>query len=414
MPAVSPWGSRLESKLAALAATSSNETLLTLSKWIAFNRKRAKKDFAPVFVASLKQESKQEMILGVINEVLLLNRSMPSKWDRLEDLRVTLGEQVLLVTADQLSDSVKNKVMKDLWKEWDDANSFGGPTVLNLLKKKLSSSNKQPSVTEKAAESPSKVIKAAGKQAPPKAPPPENSVPASPKKKMEVSSPLPKAKPVRKPIASPPKKVASYDFEARGIPAAKVESQQFQEPCRAIATLQIARDLRNDGAVQLSSLLSGMPKDIRAACADAAENDNKYELEEARARDFSLRINSSLLDMDMDEQLQNVQTFRNIVDRQRQAREQVIRLLIQSRCKFGAEEAAEAFYVADRAKEELLKRKHILSDAMELEGLDVGVDESGTAADKADEEELAPFSWYAKGQKASDEPNAKRARTEES
>jgi len=115
-----------------------------------------------------------------------------------------------------------------------------------------------------------------------------------------------------------------------------------------------------------------MPEDVRAACAKAAESDNNtYELDDTKARDFSLRINSSLLDMDLDEQLQNVQTFRNIVDRQRQERELLIKLLIQSRCKFGAEEAAEAFYKADRSKEEMLSRKHILSDAMELEGLDV-------------------------------------------
>jgi hypothetical protein len=371
---------------------------------------------------------------------LVHDRKTPKKWDRLEELRLTLGEQILLPVADELSDSVKSKILQDMWKEWDDANSFGGPTVLNRLRKKLSQQQQkqgdtQPSPLPKSAvASPDAAAKTSAADSPEEepmmlespSPAPEtkgNDSPAKKKKSLLPNDTEPAAaikttasssKVASKTTQeSSPPLPASYDFEAQGIPAAPVDSGQFQEPCRAIATLQIARDLRNDGAVQLSSLLSAMPEDVRAACAASAENENKYELEDATARDFSVRIDSSLLDMDLDEQLQNVQTFRNIVDRQRQAREQLIRLLIQSRCKFGADEAASAFHGADRAKAELLRRKHVLTDAMELEGLDVVAEDTAAASELNDpEEDLAPLSWYTKAHEGDGPLDAKRARTD--
>jgi hypothetical protein len=83
-------------------------------------------------------------------------------------------------------------------------------------------------------------------------------------------------------------------------------------------------------------------------------------------------------------------------------------LLIQSRCDFGANDAAAAFYQGDRAKEELKKRKQILMDAMELEGLDVDEEDKGQASEAVVEEELPPFTWY----KEEDATAAKRQRTE--
>ena len=406
MPPPSQWGDRLESKLAALAATSSKETFQALAKWIAFNRKHAKDDFAPVLVENLKQESKQEMVLGVIHEVLVLNREISSKWNRFEDLRITLGEHVLLVVGDQLSESARTNIMDNMWKEWDDANSFGGPTVLNLIRKKLAKPASPAAETE--ATDPPVATK---QETPLKSTPAAPKDPPSTDDSTKMSTPV-ASKPSRKPSDTPQSKDATpYNFEDKGIPAAKVDPKRFQEPCRAIATLQIARDLRNDGAVQLSSLLSSMPQDVRAACATAAENDNRYQLDAAKARDFSLRINSSLLDMDLDEQLQNVQTFRNIIDRQRQAREQLIHLLIQSRCKFGAEEAAEAFHTADRAKGEIESRKRILSDAMELEGLDVITDDKPGSETEEGNADLPPLSWYKSDASTNGgAPDAKRAK----
>ena len=180
----------------------------------------------------------------------------------------------------------------------------------------------------------------------------------------------------------------------QGIPYAKTDSRDFLGPCKAIATLQIARDLRSDAAVQLSSLLSSIPDDIQEACQDAQRKQAEGEtidLPKAIARDFSIRVNESLLDMDMEEQIQNIRTFRDIVERQREARKQLIFLLVQSRCQFGSREAAEKFHKCEAYMQLLKKRKDILSDAMALEGLDFDPEAAGNATELGD---LEPLTWY--------------------
>lgn len=177
------------------------------------------------------------------------------------------------------------------------------------------------------------------------------------------------------------------------------------EPCKAIASLQIARDLRNDAAVQLSSRLSAIPEEIKAFCRDVEENGSTPEISEEQAIKFAAMLGDDILDTDMDEALENVKTFMSIVEQQQQARKQLIHLLIQSRCQFGSDEAAETFYSVDGILETLKERKQLLSDAMDLEGLDF--DEDSANANDGAEAALEPLTWYTPG-----EPDAKRARIE--
>jgi hypothetical protein len=181
------------------------------------------------------------------------------------------------------------------------------------------------------------------------------------------------------------------------IPYGKVDSREFLDPCKAIATLQIARDLRNDSAVQLSSLLSNLPEDVKEVCKEAKEKadaQETFELPEAQVRDFSIRIPEQLLDMDLEEQLQNIRTLKDIVKRQREARQQLIFLLIKSRCKFGAEETAQTFVDLEETSKKLKERKNILTDAMALEGLDFEADTSDKGSELVD---LAPLEWFKAG-----------------
>lgn len=200
----------------------------------------------------------------------------------------------------------------------------------------------------------------------------------------------------------------------QGIPYSKVESREFLEPCKAIATLQIARDLRNDAAVQLSSRLSALPDEVKEFCRKAQEQQQEdgstLELLEEQAQEFAKLIGDDLLDTDMEEALVNVKTFMSIVEQQKQARLQLIQLLIQSRCQFGSEEAAKVFYSLDGLLDELKKRKQLLSDAMDLEGFEEGVDFKAHDPKETDAKAAAlePLSWY----KPADEPDAKRAKIE--
>lgn len=184
--------------------------------------------------------------------------------------------------------------------------------------------------------------------------------------------------------------------------------------CKAIATLQIARDMRNDSAVQLSSLLKALPEELQQVCEEAdqevKETGKQYQMPDNKAREFSLKTSEKLLDMDLQEQVQNVRTFLEIVEKQREARERLIYLLIRSRCQFGADEAAEQFYKLDDTLVQLQTVKEKLQDAMELEGLDFEEAVPSSPKKKAEgEPELKPLSWY-KGGKDYDggEPEPKR------
>lgn len=172
------------------------------------------------------------------------------------------------------------------------------------------------------------------------------------------------------------------------------------EPCKAIATLQIARDLRNDAPAQLSSLLDNLPTDI-------LENLDNEELSEENVEDYSKRIPAKLLDLSLEEQSGNIATFKDILDRQQKARKILIHLLLKSRCQFGSIEAAKAFYELEAKSQKLQKRKQLLTDALELEGMDNEIDNSDLTAPIA---KLPKMSWY---QPEDDEESAnKKARIE--
>jgi hypothetical protein len=364
------WANQFEAKLATLGPLSSKETILTVAQWVAFNRKRIC-SFIPIFEDNLHKQP--DLALNLMHEILLMYQNT-GRWESMEEARLALGEQVLLK-------NVPSHIPAEKLVAWDNLNVFGNPMIVNQLRKKL----KEKEASLSAADSSVEVnLGDTGTRASPQVVAIIAKESHLPEPASEVASATDQAPKDSK------RGEAVYDFESYGIPASAVDATQFQEPCRKIVTLQIARDLRNDSAVQLSSALSGMPEDIRSACAKVAE-DPEYSIDAATAKDFSLRISNTLLDTNLEEQLDNVKVFRGIVDSQRQARSELIRLLVQSRCNFGADDAANAFYQADRAKADLQHRKIILLDAMELEGLDVGVDEQ---SDQAVISELAPLEWY--------------------
>ena len=405
------YATKLASKLSALQETSSKESLQTLAKWISFHRKHSR-DLVGVLTGKSLQ-SKGTLTIAVINELLLLEKDKPTRWERLSDLRLAIGEQLVKAQGD-----LPTEKLGSLLTEWDKHNVFGGPTLIHQLRRKVSGNNASPAKQSSVAAA--KVVSSEKKSEQQEAPPktvlakvetkiqePEESKPkAKPKPEPKQASPAAAVSASAPPAAaavaaaSTSSKVnvvqqqqPQYDFESKNIPERTVEPREFLEPCRAIATLQIARDLRNDNAVQLSSLLQNMPEDVRAFTAQTAEQGTSGVLEEAQARDFTKRTADELIDTDLVEALQNARTLRDIVRQQSAARRQLLELLVASRCKFGAEQAALAYHEIDTS--ELKRRAEILSDAMELEGLDIAEEESkAKAAKDIEDEELPPLSWY--------------------
>lgn len=329
------------------------------------------------------------------------------KWGGTEDLRNSLGDSLvlyyaLLFPADKLQSCLE---------QWDAAFVLG-PTLIRHIREKmslpLSADQPQPDAPE-----PTEVTVIVTTEDPEveivEKIPVGNEVPQSRTESLPIavddqgsdsSDPVIIPKPIDPLLVKEPLTMSidfqssgkdlAYDFEAKGIPAASVDPKEFIEPCRLIATLQIARDLRSDSAVQLSSLLQALPESVRAFIAEAAENDGQYELTDEKAREFCEMVNDQLLDVDMAEQLQNVVTFLDIVRRQRVARQQILELVIASRCQFGANDAAAAYLAVNDTV--LKQRAQILADAMDLEGLEVQT--IAVSAMAALEKELPPLLWY--------------------
>ena len=195
-------------------------------------------------------------------------------------------------------------------------------------------------------------------------------------------------------------KQKEFDFESEGIPQEKVEIRALGDPCKAISTMQITRDLRNDTSHNLSALLSSIPTGVLEACKASIEKKEDIDVQKIPT------IPDDVLDLDIAAALANVKVHREVVKKQREHRQKCIELLIKSRCQFGSVEAASLFYDLEGVRETLKKRKAQILDAMELEGLDFEAIGGGEDGDKADTFE--DFAWLSR----EDASAAKKMRAE--
>lgn len=214
----------------------------------------------------------------------------------------------------------------------------------------------------------------------------------------------------------------------KGVEEAKVEPSQFLEACKVIASIQIARDLGSDAAMNISSALSNIPSEVEEACNTILQQQKKSgggndssttSITELLSSDTLSALPDELLDMDLKYAKTQLQTYKEAIRQQRKARLQCLHLLLQSRCSFGSMDAARSFCGGDGSEvsmddvlEKLKKRKEVLVDALALEGLDV--DEDAEEKMEKMEQELKPLAWFP-GQSGSseavEEPAAKKLKS---
>mmetsp|Transcript_23284 Transcript_23284/g.36429 ORF Transcript_23284/g.36429 Transcript_23284/m.36429 type:complete len:307 (-) Transcript_23284:150-1070(-) len=208
------------------------------------------------------------------------------------------------------------------------------------------------------------------------------------------------------------------DFDAEGVEEAEVEPSKFLEASKVIASLQIARDLGSDAAMNLSSALGSVPAEVEQACStihaqqQEGGDEGMTSIEELLSTEQLSNLPDEILDIDLDYARTSLQNYREAILQQRKARLQCLQLLLQSRCSFGSLDAARAFGCADGSDEgmdiileQLKKVKDKLIDAMALEGLDVEEDDTM----KEEEEQLKPLSWFpGQTRESEDEPASKK------
>lgn len=190
------------------------------------------------------------------------------------------------------------------------------------------------------------------------------------------------------------KDAMEYDFEAENIPSKEILPQQLMESAKAIATMQITRDLRNDNSHTLSTILNKVPFDVFQRCKELLllqEQRNEQSLSEESILSM---ISDDVLDLDIASCLNNVRLHRDIILKQKQSRQDCTTLLIQSRCNFGSQDAAAAYYTS---VDDLIKRiesvQEKISDAAELEGLDFDDD---VPDEQEDTKEMKGFEWFSR------------------
>jgi hypothetical protein len=394
--------------MSGLTDAPSKDSLQTIARWIGFNRKHGK-EFAQTLaqtIASSTSPTRSWVYWQLLDHVLLQDKDDSPKFDRYEELRIEFGEVIVVPSMRDVSGELLLKV-KPLMEEWDTINVFGGPTLLNQIKRAASSPNKKKAPPPPAKET-----------TPQREAPQENTdfpmedFSEVSNKQMPVKDDTAELTTTTVPLKSPNEirrtsVVVEFDFDKEGIPAGKVEAREFLEPCKAVATLQITRDLRSESTVHVGSWLSAIPTDIKEDMAKYKkvkdETGEEPELEEADVEKYSLELSDEVLDLNIEEALDNVRSYREIVLKLRAARKKLFHLLVKSRCEFGSEEAARAFFELDGVSEKLKKRKELLADAMDLEGLELPNEEIEETT-----KELEGFSWY-----NPDEPEAKRQKVEQ-
>mmetsp|Transcript_2541 Transcript_2541/g.7454 ORF Transcript_2541/g.7454 Transcript_2541/m.7454 type:complete len:466 (-) Transcript_2541:72-1469(-) len=456
-----------EKHLAQLTVGASRESIQTLSKYMAFNRKKHGTTLCEALSNAIRTKAttpgRKMLYLNVAHEVLISESPLQAgyqndkKWDRLADLRSQLGETVVVDaiasvrdcagTSEADLDKIRNWI-----EQWEEIEAFGGPTIVLGARRALTAEKAkqvEPAVEEKAeAPSPSDGAAAvketatsesappAQKETPPAATDDDDAKAATESKAIDVTSPTPKGKvqedandskassvkdesdvgaTTPPPVDMPP----AFDFEAESIPFEKVEPHQLLASCRSLATMQISRDLRNDTAVRISTALSTLSPDVEAACRKALEDAGGDRSKVSIDLDSIPSISDDVLDINIGDGIKTVQQYREIILKQREARKALIEQIIKSRCKFGSAEAAEAFFGIGSKEEKLKKRRDLLQDAMELEGLDV-LEEEEAKGGNMDADlggnaigELPPLTWYEKEVAAAGgEPQAKKARVE--
>jgi len=341
-----------------------------------------------------------------MNELLVMeSSSRDEKWKRLADFRALLGEKVIAPFIESIKDGADSVDAEDLEKvdamidDWEEADSFGSPIVVSQARRIFGERKKVEEKSEESSMKEERIVVMTdldekGDQLKTETMEVEmvddtSSMPAeveitedkpnleeesSDHNKAETSAETDMADQPQKSVHDPkPMSTAiatdfEFDFEKEGVEFRKVPIEEFLEPCKSISTLQIAREIRSDSSSRLWNTLQSLPSEAEELAKKKRDDPLTPIQPNSRAL---LEIPDDVLDLDVAEALQEMKQLRDTVRKQMEARQTCADLLIQCRCRFGAQEAAEAFYSIRKELEVLKKQKEELADAMALEGLDM-------------------------------------------
>ena len=409
------WGQKIHTKLSSLQEKSSKESHQTVAQWIVFHRRRMSESFLTPLQNNLRE--RPQSTLSVIHALFHVHKKIPEKWEPLAPLRLEVAQNVIMEAAPAHS------ILQPWLEQWDSQQIFAGSNILQQIRE--TAENPSASTTTAGAERMEGVESQQGKPGDSVAAttatedpthnddidmlPPDDNDDEDPTPVAAQSKPAPPSpthsqqttpSPSKKTTSSSSKSAAAasvpYDFEATGIAQRSVAPREFMDACKAVATLQITRDLQTDTVARLSSLLQALPPDIVATTTKDPSSIPK----------LASSLDPALLELGIDEQAATVRLYRDVVTRQHTARTALLHLLQASRCQFGSKDVAESYLKASSSNSDApwKDQAHALSDALELEGLEYDTVVGGQRAVPPTAEPPS-LVWY-------DDSSSKRQKTE--
>ena len=214
-----------EKHLAQLAEGASRESIQTLSKYMAFNRKKHGATLCEALSNAIRTKAttpgRKMLYLNVVHEILISESPLQAgyqndkKWDRLADLRSQLGENVVVDAIASVRDCPGTSEadlakIRNWIEQWEEIEAFGGPTIVLGARRALTAEKAKatepeeeakadaPSTSDDAAaakETPtSDSTPSADKETPPAADTEEQGKEAAESKDTDMASPTPKVK----------------------------------------------------------------------------------------------------------------------------------------------------------------------------------------------------------------------------
>merc|ERR1711862_65308 len=164
-----------------------------------------------------------------------------------------------------------------------------------------------------------------------------------------------------------------------------------------------------DSATRYSQLLQTIPSKIVDYANTLQQQQHKSSelsspldniMNKKTTPDLSI-LSDDVLDIPINEVIQEVQTLSKSIQTQYDARMNLLQQLYTCKCNFGSKTAAKEYYNVQEMLTMIQKKKEILEDAMESEGVDIeDIKKNSSYASSSrnddDWKELADFDWYTK------------------
>ena len=156
-----------EKHLAQLAEGASRESIQTLSKYMAFNRKKHGATLCEALSNAIRTKAatpgRKMLYLNVVHEVLISESPLQAgyqndkKWDRLADLRSQLGENVVVDAIASVRDCPGTSEadlakIRNWIEQWEEIEAFGGPTIVLGARRALTAEKAKATGPEEEAK----------------------------------------------------------------------------------------------------------------------------------------------------------------------------------------------------------------------------------------------------------------------